>query len=128
MAPMIIYKTSHNFSDMVAVTMDEQKNHIIAYPAPEDIRGAQKHPDKLNDGYWLDNQGIGKNSVFLDYTFEYYGKLQQPPILDTLRSHIIDNNPVTEMWQCGFHNQYSNPVKAMNAKIKKHLKGCERIK
>lgn len=124
----IIYKTTRDYSDQVAVIMDANKKSIVGYPAPSDIQGSQKKPTNLGDGYWLDNQGINKNAAFLSYTFEEYGALKEAPTLDTLKAHIMNKNPIVEMWNCGYLNQYHDLKKELAAKVADHFGACKRIK
>lgn len=99
----IIYKTHKNYFKNVPITLNESKTEIVSYPSPQDIfyNGELGYPTKLKKGYLLDNRGIGRNAVFLKYSYEEYSKLKEAPSLDDLMKGIIDKEPFTEIWDCG---------------------------
>ena len=76
-------------------------------------------PTKLEQGYWLDNRGIGPNVAFLSYTYEEYSKLSVSPSMDDLMSHIVDKYPLLEIHACGRRADYSGKdiVSELNRKI-----------
>ena len=98
-AAITIYKTKSDYSKLVPITLNAQKNKIIAYPAVSDIRRAQQ-PIILDSGFLLDKRGIGPNSVFLDYTYETYSSLQETPSSDTLMAHIKITDPFDVIYRC----------------------------
>ena len=104
--PTIIYKTHKDYFKNVPITLNESKTEVDSYPAPQDIyyNGELAYPTKLKKGYLLDNRGIGRNTVFLKYSYEEYSKLKEAPSLDGLMKSIIDKEPFTEIWDCG--NRY----------------------
>ena len=122
--PVIVYKTTKDYSKNVAVTLSADKTKIVAYPAPSDV-SANSYPTALNKGYWLDNRGISANTAFLSMTYEQYAKLRKAPSLDELYGMIIDKNPIKKMYLCG---RGGSSVSELNELIKKRFKGCERIK
>ena len=65
----------------VPVLMEEGRTRILAYPAPSDLKTGDVLclPTPLEDGYLLDNRGIGLNVAFLAYTYEEYSKFTEPP-------------------------------------------------
>ena len=89
------FKMNGNFSDNVAITLNEQ-GEISYFPDPTDITPSAR-PTDLGNGWWLNNQGIGPNSVFTKYTFEEYSKLPQVPSAEELKAAIIPGSAVTEM-------------------------------
>lgn len=123
----IVYKTRKDYSRFVPVTLDETRSHIISYPAPTDIyyEGKLAVPTQLNNGYWLDNRGIGPNAAFTDYTYEEYSKLKEAPSLEILEKRIIDRNPITEYWNCGLRTSYTDEVNQLNEVIKSGFKGAK---
>ncbi|MCL2132527.1 MAG: hypothetical protein FWH36_08805 [Lentimicrobiaceae bacterium] len=125
--PIIVYKTTKDYSKNVAVTLSEDKTKIVAYPAPSDV-SERSLPTALNKGYWLDNRGISPNTAFLSITYEEYAKLKKAPSSEELYGMIIDKKPIKKMYLCGRGGSYEGIVPVLNALIKKRFKGCERIK
>ena len=125
--PIVVYKTTKDYSKNVAVTLSEDKKRIVAYPAPSDV-SERSYPTALNKGYWLDNRGISPNTAFLSITYEEYAKLKKAPSLEELYNMIVDKNPIKKMYICGSGSAYDGIVSELNALIKKRFKGCKRIK
>ena len=125
----IVYKTRNDYSSLVPVIMNDAKTKIISYPAPSDIyyNGSLAKPTKLKNGYYLDNRGINKNVVFVDYTYEEYAALDQTPTIETLMSKIRDRYPLSEMIDCGIRSQYTNEVEDINKLIDEGFKRCSCI-
>lgn len=98
--PTVIYKTNGDYFQNVPITLSADKEKIISYPAPTDIKvgGELALPTKLAKGYLLDNRGIGVNSVFTKYTYSEYASLTHSPSLNDLKQSVIDNNPFSEIW------------------------------
>lgn len=94
MPRIVVYKTKADYSNLVPINMNDAKTEIVSYPDPVDVK-ASKRPTALNEGYLLDNFGIGKNVVYLDYTYEQYAALEKVPELETLMQHITEFNPLT---------------------------------
>lgn len=118
---VIVYKTRRNYKNNVPVTLSEDKKSIVSYPHPRDVytNGKLAVPTKMERGYWLDNRGINANAAFLSYTYEEYAQLSDVPDLNTLYSKIIDKDPITEMWVCGYRHSFSNIVDEINEVISK---------
>lgn len=97
---VIIYKTVKPYADNVPVILDATRTKITSYPAPSDIytNGELAKPTPLKDGYWLDNRGININVAFTSYTYEEYSKMSSTPSIDELMNHIIDRNPLVELY------------------------------
>ena len=111
--------------------LSDDKKKITSYPDIRDIyfRGAIAYPDPLEKDFLLDNRGIGPNVAFLKFTYTEYQQLEKTPTIDVLLSRILDNDPLTEMYQCGTRAQYSDPVKALNQIITGgKLKDCKKLK
>jgi len=96
--PVVIYKTTKDYSENIPIVMDEAKEKIIAYPATTDVSN-NKRPTQLANGFLLDNFGIQKNTVYTSYTIEEYRNLGKQPDLKTLGIKIVDKNPFVEMYQ-----------------------------
>jgi len=127
--PTLVYKTNKDYSRNIPVIMNAEKTDIISYPAPSDVyfRGTLAYPTQLEDGYLLDNRGIGPNVAFLDYTYEIYATLKQAPDKETLLKRIIDKNPLMELWDCGPRNQGSNEIRDLNILIGKKFPDCRQL-
>ena len=97
MPRVVIYKTKADYSNLVPVAMDDSKTQIVSFPDPVDVK-PHKRPTQLQDGYLLDNFGIGKNVAYMDYTYEEYAALEKVPELETLLQHIVERNPLTEYY------------------------------
>ena len=130
---VIVYKTKKDYSHNVPVILSDDKKTIVSYPHPKDVyyNGRLAYPTPLVDGYLLDNRGIGPNVAFLSYTYEEYCKLDKVPDINTLYKKIIDKDPITEMWLCGFRHNYGSDISVkLNDMIYNHYleKKSERIK
>ena len=87
-----------------------------------------KKPTLLENGFLLDNFGIGKNVVYTDYTFEEYAALEKVPELDEIMQHIIDKDPLVAYYvstpEFKQTPQYRT-AEAINKDILNGLKGFE---
>lgn len=117
--PVYIYKTREDYSHLVPVIMNDARTTIVSYPHPRDLRIGDKLclPTLLEKGYWLDNRGIGRNVVFLSYTYEEYSQLGSAPSMEELMTHIHDKHPLTEWHECGRRADYKNIVSELNKLI-----------
>lgn len=120
-APLIIYQTKEDYSQYVPVTLSDNKAEIVAYPHPKDVIDGDDYrlPVKLKDGFYLDQQGINVHVAFLTMTYADYAKLTEPLPLNSMLKMIRDADPITAMYQVGFHGDYKDVVKEINAIIKK---------
>jgi len=98
--PTVIYKTNGDYYYNVPINLSADKEKIVSYPAPTDIKigGELALPTKLAKEYLLDNRGIVVNSVFTKYTYSEYATLTHSPSLDDLKQSVIDKNPFSEIW------------------------------
>lgn len=87
------FRMSGDYVANVAVTLDSQGN-LTYFPAPTDITSSSA-PLQLADGWWLNRQGVGINSVFTKYTFEEYAALPSVPTVAQLKEAIIPGARVT---------------------------------
>jgi hypothetical protein len=124
--PTIVYKTTKDFSDFVAVIMNTERTKIVSYPAPTDLSLNSK-PTKLKNGYLLDNRGISENTVFLNYSYEVYINLKTAPSLAEMQKNILEKYPLTEMFLCGSRYSFKDEVSELNALIDARFKGCKKI-
>ena len=116
---VIIFKTKSDFYYNVPIIISDNKNEIISYPHPSDLTIEKKLrlPIKLINGFLLDNRGISKNIAFIKLTYEDYSKLNQPPSLLDLKEMILDDDPILEIYDCGFFSDYDDLVKDLNTII-----------
>lgn len=126
---IIIYKTKKDYSKQVPVLMDKDKNEIISYPAPTDLKNGGDYalPTLLSKGYLLDNRGIGPDVAFLDLTYEQYSLLKEAPDKKYLMSKIIERNPLTEMWDCGIRTETKPDLQKLNELIINNFPDCKKI-
>jgi hypothetical protein len=128
----VVYKTKKNYNNLVPVTLSADKSRIASYPAPSDLKqnGNLAKPTKLKKNYLLDNRGIGKNTVFLNMTYEQYAALSEAPTLNEMYAMIVDKDPIAEMCDCGERSKYKNTEQELNKliKSKKLKKNCQTIK
>ncbi|MEI6753129.1 MAG: hypothetical protein WCK78_08165 [Paludibacter sp.] len=129
-AQVIVYKTIKDYSQFVPVTMNEERTRIVSYPAPSDlfVNGKPTLPTSLKNGYLLDNRGINKNVVFLNYTYETYGKMNEAPSLEEMLKNIKDKFPLVELIYCGPQNKFKDEIKELNILIDKGFPGCQKAK
>lgn len=90
------FKMSGAYADKVAVTVNP--NGVLTYfPSPSDITPASR-PVYLGNGWWLNCQGIGPNSVFTSWSFDEYASLSATPTPSEIKAHIIPGAEVTEFF------------------------------
>lgn len=122
----VVYRTNKDYSRNVPVILDENKENIVSFPDPVDVRNFPV-PTPLDKGYLLDNRGIGPHVAYTDYTFAEYAMLDKVPSIEELQAHIIDRNPIAEMWLCGPRHSFSDIRAELNLIIKKRFKGCQPV-
>jgi len=115
---IIIYKTKANYSMLVPVRLSADKNEIVSYPDPRDVKDDSGfyYPTALKNGYWMDNIGVGANTAYLGMSLKEYSQLKEPLSLAEMMAMLVDANPFTEMWNCG--NRGSVSVDELNIDIK----------
>jgi hypothetical protein len=130
--PTLVYKTKANYNNLVPILLSDDKKEIISYPHPSDLKVGSTFvlPTLLNNGYLLDNRGIGTNVAFLKLTYEEYSKLDNVPTLKELYDLIIDKDPLTELCNCGNNRAFADKTKQINNLIdtKKLRTTCKTIK
>ncbi len=118
--PVIIYKTKKDYTNQVPVILSADKMKVISYPDIKDIytNGNFATPTLLENGFLLDNRGIGPDVAFLKITYEQYSKLPATPQPGDFLKMIQDWDPLTEMYNCGTRYQYQDLVDELNQAIK----------
>lgn len=89
-----VFRMSGDYADNVAVTLNDDGS-LAYYPAPSDL-GQYSAPLALEDGWYLNRQGLGPKSVFTTYTFEEYRNLPAAPSQSQLLEAVIPGAVVTE--------------------------------
>ncbi len=114
--PVVVYKTTKDYSRNVPVGLSADGTRIVSYPAVSDVRGLP-YPTPLADGYLLDNRGIGRNVAFLSYTYEEYAALPATPSPEELMEKVIDKHPLLEIHFLGNRYQYKDITRELNERI-----------
>ncbi len=81
------FQMTGDYSNNVAITLNEDGS-LAYFPDPTDIT-PDSRPILLEDGWWLNRQGLGPNSVFTKYTFDEYEKLPEVPSPAELKAAVI---------------------------------------
>jgi hypothetical protein len=125
-APVIIYKTKQDYSNLVPVTLNPLGTQIISFPGPNDLtfEGKPALPVNLHDEFLLDRRGINQYSAFTSYTYEEYAQLNAPPTTEALLNSIVDYDPFTVIYRCEDIPNDENLVVELNRRIRLGLKGC----
>lgn len=83
----VVYKMNGDYAAYVPVTVGDDGNSLISFPAPTDINDGSE-PIAMARGYYLDRRGVNQNTRFTQWTYAEYRALKQTPspaqILDNL--------------------------------------------
>jgi hypothetical protein len=82
----------------VPVTLDEQKQNIVAYPSPKDL--AQMSNAVLHDGWVIDLRGVNAQSAFVAEKINEYIEKNEMPNLTLWQESITNKNPFVYFYQC----------------------------
>lgn len=106
---IVIYKTKANYSMLVPIGLSADKKEIVSYPDPTDVKNDSGfyYPTALNDGYWLDNIGVGPNTAYMGISLKEYSQLSEPIALAEMLNILVDPDPFTEIWNCGSRGSVS---------------------
>lgn len=125
--PTLVYKTRMDYDTLVPILLSEDGSEIIGYPHPRDLRTsadgkptispAFPYPVILENGYRLDNRGIGPQVAFLGVSYHQYAALEQAPSLEELQGLILDRNPLTELCDCGNRQAFEDVERQLNKLI-----------
>jgi hypothetical protein len=129
--PCIVYKTKADYSKNIPVILSDDQSRIISYPDVKDIyfKESLAYPSALDNGFLLDNRGIGPNVAFLSITYEQYSKMDKTPSSTELFELIIDKDPLVEMFQCGNRSKYSEIENELNKLISSgNINTCTKLK
>lgn len=120
-APLIIYQTKEDYSSYVPVRLSADGMKITAFPAPQDVKKGEhlRYPLRLKKGYWLDQQGVGPHTAFLNITYPEYAALATSPTPGQLMQRILTKTPFTRMYECGKASDYEDIERSLNEMIVK---------
>lgn len=94
MAKATAFKMNGEYSKNIGVTLDPEGN-LSYFPDPKDIT-ADSEPLDLGNGWWLNRQGLGPNSVFTNYTFPEFASLPEVPTPEQFKNEIIPGSHVLQ--------------------------------
>lgn len=128
-ASALVYKTRKDYSRYVPVILNDEKTKIVSYPDPSDIyyQGKLSYPTPLDNGFLLDNRGIGPNVAFLKLTYEAYSQLKGSLTMQQMMDSLLDKTPLLELWNCGPRDHFKDEVNDLNALIKKGFPDCDKL-
>lgn len=129
--PCIIYKTKGDYSGFVPVLLSDDRSRIVMYPDVIDIQkqGDGVFPTPLEDGFYLDNRGIGPNVAFLDITYKQFMAFPSTPSAGDLFDRILDADPLVVMYQCGTRSEMETMVEKLNGVIREGtFVSCKKLK
>jgi len=117
--PAIVYKTREDYFDKVPVTLSEDRQQIISFPAQSDllVDGKFSYPTLLLDGYLLDNRGINQKTAFLRFSYEDYYNMDNIPNAQRLINYIIDDQPFIEFYEVGRKSDFQDLESQINQMI-----------
>ena len=111
------FRMSGDYTDNVGITIGKN-GELTYFPDPKDIT-ADSAPISLGNGWWLNRQGIGPNSVFLKYTFAEYAALPAVPSPNQLKIDVLPGAKVTEFIELPMNiNEANDNIEAVKAYIK----------
>jgi hypothetical protein len=118
-APVIIYRSWEDMSSLVPIRLSNDGNKVLAFPSPEDLKKGDsfRKPIALRDGFWLDQQGVGSNTAFLNLTYEEYSRLPSAPESGQLLEMVRHKAPFTAIYYCGRVSDFQQLIIELNSKI-----------
>lgn len=110
-AHVVVYRTRTDLKNQVPVALGAD-GEILSYPHPADLRIGEHLalPTELVDGWLLDRRGVGRNTAFLKMTYAEYAGLEDVPTLDELQEAILDDDPLTDLCDCGPRSSFTDPA------------------
>ncbi|MCM1355488.1 MAG: hypothetical protein NC212_03675 [Staphylococcus sp.] len=120
--PARIYKTNGDYADKVPVMLNADRNTLVSYPAPTDLRTGL--PVKLTDGFLLDNRGVGVNTAFTRWSYREYEALAAPPSPAEIMANILPEARVTEIYEMPFASGTPDAAARCDSLIRAGLPGC----
>lgn len=117
-----IYRTNGDYADRVPITLNASRTELLSYPAPGDLKGAE--PVRLDDGFLLDNRGIGANTAFTSWTYAEYMAMPSAPSAAEIMKHILPDARVTEIYEMPFTVGTPDAARRCNELISAGLPAC----
>jgi len=119
---ILIYKTRKDYNMLVPIDLSADKRTIVSFPGIKDIYkdGNLSTPTLLNEGFLFDNHGISANVAFLKLTYQQYAELPVSPNPDSLFNLVLDDDPLTVLYDCGNKNDYHDLIYELNILIKNY--------
>ena len=120
--PVIVYKTTHDYSNNVTIQLSKDGNIVTAYPGKLDA--IKQKPIVLANGYLLKRM-VG--DVVLSITIDEYAASSTDYSPTELINLIIDRNPYLEKFECC--ECTGRDTSAINELIRKNqLSRCQDLK
>lgn len=94
---IIVYKTVRDYSGLAWVYLSADKSQVISYMDPADI--LNQLPTQLHNGYY--SGVLNMNTAIINIKIDAYSKMPHPLTPTQLFSLIVNNNPFSEMYDCG---------------------------
>lgn len=118
---LMVYRTKQDLHDKVPVGLSVDRQHIISYPSPQDLRvdGGLLLPTSLGATHWLDNKGVGLYTGFLRMTYAEYAALNEAPAIAEMEAQLLDRDPFVELCDCGTRGSIADPVKELGELVRK---------
>jgi len=125
LAHVLVYKTKSDYRNYVTVELSSDKNTVVSYPDPADLKTGSGYPLPvlLHKGYLLDRRGVSRNTAYIKMTYKEYADLKALPTPEQLYKLIIDKHPFKELYDCGVRNPEKNSEARLNDVIDHHLLG-----
>lgn len=124
-AMTVIYKTNGDYADYVPVTLNPSRTAVVSFPAPGDL--ASGAPERLNEGFLLDNRGVNPNTAFTRWTYAEYAALPTAPTTEEILANIIPEARVTVIYRMPFITGTPGAADLCNKAIADGLKGCTKV-
>lgn len=122
-----IYRTNGDYDKNVPITLNQERNKVVSYPAPSDI-GEFCTPVPLDNGFLLDRRGITATSAFINMTYSDYAALENAPRPSELLEMVIPDARVTEIYLLPYRvGEAQKEIPQINLLIKDGMKDCEKI-
>lgn len=121
----VIYRTDGDYARYVPVTLNDDRNALVSFPAPGDVRGG--NPVALANGFWLDRRGIGPNTAFTRWTYEEYAALPATPSPAEIMANLIPDARVTEVYRLPFAPSVPDAAARCDSVIAAGMQGAEKI-
>jgi|GEM_PF-1337053 len=121
-APVVVYKTRKDYSNLVTVQLSADGRTITAFPAPSDAAGQK--PVQLENGYLLKRM-VG--DAYLSLTIDEYAGAGCTFSHEELLQLVIDRDPYLEKYDCSGCTDMDTA--SINALIREDgLNNCKSIK